>query len=272
MRIGALALAAAIAVGPATARAEEPTPPEVIPAKARALAQQGRAFHDAGDYGNAIISFKEAYVMAPSPGLLFNLAQAYRLQGNCDDATLMYRRYLATGPGVEGKTIAEARLVSSAACAHEAQGLAARDGHRPIVIETSRASGSLFATSPAAVRGQREKTVGIGLAIAGGLGISVAMYFGLRAHDATATVEHGYASGARWQDLAAADARGESSATIAKAFGIGGGVTLAGGVALYLLGVRTERTAAGRIRIAPIAPISVSPARSGAQVSIAWQF
>ena len=36
--------------------------------------------------------------------LLFNLAQAYRLQGNCDDAALMYRRYLATNPGVEQRT------------------------------------------------------------------------------------------------------------------------------------------------------------------------
>lgn len=269
MRIGALALAAALAVAPAIARAEEPPPPEEVPAKARALAQQGRAFHDAGDYGSAIIAFKEAYVMAPSAGLLFNLAQAYRLQGNCDDATRMYRRYLATAPSVEGRTIAEERLASSARCAHEAQRPAARDGHPPIVIETSRESGSLFATSRLAVRGQREQTVGIGLAIAGGLGLSVALYFGLRAHDATATVERGYASGARWQDLAAADARGESSATIAKAFGIGGGVAIAGGVALYLLGVRTERSATGSFRITPVA---VSPTRSGAQVSIAWQF
>ncbi len=275
MRIGVLdtvrwlALGLALVGAPAIGHAEEPTPPDVIPAKARALAQRGRAYHDAGDYGNAIISFKEAYVMAPSPGLLFNLAQAYRLQGNCDDATLMYRRYLATSPSVEGKRIAEARLTSSARCAHDAQRPAERDGHPPIEIETSRESGSLFATSPGAVRGQREKTVGIGLGLAGGLGLSVALYFALRAHDATATVERGYASGARWQDLASADARGESSATIAKAFGIGGGVAIVGGVALYLLGARTERNAVASVRIAPL---SVSRAYGGSQVSIAWQF
>ena len=52
-----------------------------------------RRLHEA-----AVAAFKEAYVLAPSPGLLFNIAQAYRLAGNCDDAAWMYRRFLDTNP------------------------------------------------------------------------------------------------------------------------------------------------------------------------------
>jgi len=114
---------AAFALAPGFAYADEPTRPSVIPQKARLLAERGRALHDAGDYGNAIIAFKEAYVIAPSSGLLFNLAQAYRLQGNCDDAALMYRRYLDTAPSRDGRALAVGHLVTVERCAHD-QGVA----------------------------------------------------------------------------------------------------------------------------------------------------
>ena len=91
-----IAAALAVAAGSARASADDRVPPERIPQKARELAEQGRAYHDAGEYMKAIAAFKEAYVLAPSPGLLFNIAQAYRLAGDCDDAAWMYRRFLDT--------------------------------------------------------------------------------------------------------------------------------------------------------------------------------
>src|SRR5690606_28579845 len=73
--------------------------------------------HDRGDYARAIAAFKEAYVLAPSPGLLFNLAQAYRLRGNCDDAALMYRRYIAAAPrSADERALAEAHLATVVRC------------------------------------------------------------------------------------------------------------------------------------------------------------
>src|SRR5438552_2518618 len=101
---------------PALAHAGEPETPQRIPPKARKLVDHGRALHDKGDYARAIEMFKEAYVLAPSPGLLFNLAQAYRLMGNCDDAALMYHRYLDTQPAPEGKVLAEAHLATVERC------------------------------------------------------------------------------------------------------------------------------------------------------------
>src|SRR5689334_3902403 len=72
--------------------------------------------HKRGEYDRAIVAFKEAYVIAPSPGLLFNIAQAYRLQGNCDDASLMYRRFLGTNPDPAARAVAEQHLATVERC------------------------------------------------------------------------------------------------------------------------------------------------------------
>src|SRR3569623_577048 len=66
----------------------------------------------------AVAAFKEAYVLAPSPGLLFNIAQAYRLAGDCDDAAWMYRRFLDTNPGEASRALAEQHLSSVEKCGH----------------------------------------------------------------------------------------------------------------------------------------------------------
>lgn len=261
MRAASL-IAVAIAMVSTTASAGEPPPPEVIPAKARALADRGRAYHDAGDYGNAIIAFKEAYVMAPSSGLLFNLAQDYRLQGNCDDAALMYRRYLATNPSSEGKAIAEEHLATVERCARKISLGIPQDGGTPVVIETDRDSGSLFATAQPSHRAQLEKDIGLGLTVGGAVALGIGAFYWNRASDAQATVEDGYAHGATWKDLQPIDERGRDSARMAKIFGVGGGVAVATGVTLYLLGRRAER----------MAPIAVAPAKHGATVNVSWQF
>jgi len=262
VRVVSLIAAAALATASSSASAGEPAPPEVIPAKARALADRGRAYHDAGDYGNAIIAFKEAYVMAPSPGLLFNLAQAYRLQGNCDDAALMYRRYLTTAPGSQGRAIAEGHLDAVQRCAHKTSLGIPQDAGSPLVIKTDRASGSLFATAPPPRRARLQKDLGLGLTIGGAIALGVGAFYWNRAADAQAAVEDGYERGAKWKDLEALDTRGRDASRMAKIFGIGGGVAIAGGVTLYLLGRRAER----------IVPIAVAPATRGATVNVSWRF
>lgn len=262
MSIKAAITIATLAVAPIAAYAGEPSPPEIIPDKARKLAERGRAYHDAGDYDHAIAAFKEAYVMAPSPGLLFNLAQAYRLQGNCDDAQMMYHRYLDTGPSPEGRAIAEGHLHSVERCAHK-QGLGIPVDQRIDHMAEASHGGALgVSASTHASRGEMTKDVGLGLAIGGGVAMSVALYYGFKAHDASVSVEDAYAHGAKWKDIQAIDERGQHSATMAKVFGIGGGLAVATGVTMYVLGRRAERAA----------PLAVVPTKHGAEVSYAWNF
>lgn len=262
MKARFLIAAAAFALAPITAYAGEPITPSVIPQKARALAERGREFHDAGDYGNAIASFKEAYVIAPTPGLLFNLAQAYRLQGNCDDAALMYRRYLDTGPSFEARAIAEGHLATVERCVHKRGLNIVADTSPAVVLPPPHTDGTLTGTAPRNDRSNLKKNVGIGLTIGGAVAIGVAAYYALDASSASSEVEDAYAMGAKWKDVRPIHERGEDSATMAKVFGIGGGLAVAGGVTMYVLGKRSER----------LAPIAIVPTKRGAEVSLAWRF
>lgn len=259
MRRGALLAAAALALAPVAARGDDG-----IPAKARSLADRGRAYHDAGDYRDAITAFTQAYVIAPSPALLFNLAQAYRLQGNCDDAALMYRRFLATNPDPEQRALAETHLASVERCMHK---LAL---HIPVETETAhpaapRSAPSSLAATRAALgsprRAQIEKDVGIGLMVGGGVSLAVAGYYAVQASSAADDVAAAYAKGGKWKDIAPTDARGQSAATAAKLFGAGGALGVAGGIVTYLIGKRDEQP-----------PVTVAPTHNGVSVRVRWAF
>ncbi|MDQ3366779.1 MAG: hypothetical protein M3680_15245 [Myxococcota bacterium] len=262
MRRWSLALAVALTTVPAVVYADEP-----IPQKARKLAEHGREMHEKGEYARAIVAFKEAYVMAPSPALLFNLAQAYRLQGNCDDAALMYRRYLAADPSPEARELAGGHLQSVERCvAKRSLDLQSDDsaaylavppppGPEHIIVADRR---EVDAPAPSHLKAN----IGLGVAIGGVAALGVAAYFGMRSYSASQAVEEAYASGAKWNEIEDIAERGERSERAATIFGIGGGLAAVGGVTLFLLGRRDERAT----------PLAVRPSARGAEVSYAWRF
>lgn len=256
-----LIVAATILAAPAAARAEASA--ATIPAKARMLADRGRAFHDAGDYAGAIAAFTQAYVIAPSPALLFNLAQAYRLLGNCDDAALLYRRYLATGPSPEERTLAEAHLAKVEHCADKLA------GHIPIAT----AAASLVVLPPLdvnatpppvpgpSVTARIEKDLGLGLAIGGGVALAAAVAYAVQAHEAASEVSAAFKRHAHGNDVARIDARGQAAAATARVLGIGGALGVGAGVVMYVIGRRTEAAA-----------VTVAPTSHGVEVSRSWIF
>ena len=271
MRAAAFALSSLLAVAlPELAAAGEPSTPEQIPEKARKLAERGRELHGQGDYTRAIVAFKEAYVIAPSAGLLFNLAQAYRLQGNCDDAALMYRRFLATNPTPDARTLAETHLQTVERC------IAKRGLHIPLDDSMAylkvpppedpvlKVVSAPAAPAPAPASHRLQKRVGFGVAAGGGLALGAAGFFAYRAHAAALEVEDRYAHGGRWKDIQPIQERGQQSATYARVFAVGGGLAAVAGVTVFLLGQRAEHAA--------IAPLSVTPSRKGAEVTYAWRF
>jgi tetratricopeptide (TPR) repeat protein len=262
-----------------SASADNALRPEQIPAKARELANRGRVYHDAGDYQAAIAAFKEAYVLAPSPGLLFNIAQAYRLAGDCDEAAWMYRRFLDTNPSGTNKSLAEQHLSVVEKCGS--------GGLRMTVLQPKlipdpknvdpktdkRAKTTKLSppseTDPIATsiddrdhKSRTYKRIGIGLGLGAGAALVGAAVFALDSADASSTVEETYAHGGKWSDVKDVDARGKRSAMLATALGIGGGVALASGVVMYGLGRRYEQAQ----------HVAVVPTTHGAQVSLSWGF
>jgi tetratricopeptide (TPR) repeat protein len=98
----ALALLA-IAAAPALAR--KPAAKDLAAAKAHF--KQGKAYHEAGAYLEAVKEYEKAYALAALPDLLFNIGQAYRMQGDKPKAIAAYERFLAAV--TEGDLADEAR-------------------------------------------------------------------------------------------------------------------------------------------------------------------
>jgi tetratricopeptide (TPR) repeat protein len=249
--------------------------PEKIPAKAKDLAMRGRAYHDAGDYGAAVAAFKEAYVLAPSPGLLFNIAQAYRLAGNCDEAAWMYRRYLDTNPTGTNRDLAEQHLSTVEKCGTGGLRMAVTVPKPATVPDPQGAAmgaslGMAAAGSgeehlqdtPSLDRAHTYKRYGIVVGVAGGAALVGAGIFALQARDASQTVETKYKHGGKWEDVKEDDARGKRDATFAKVLGVSGGVAVLSGAILYGIGRHYESDK----------QIAVMPTKNGAQVSLSWGF
>jgi tetratricopeptide (TPR) repeat protein len=260
----AFAVFAAAAAGSSTVAADAIDPPE----RARVLSDQGRSYHAGGQYDRAIGSFQAAYELAPSPGLLFNLAQAYRLKGDCSRAVSMYKSYLRSQPDRAHRELAEAHLATVEKCVSRRASLEPLIGDH---AETYAASDSPTTTGTAALDapsrpGRTLKRTGLGVAIGGGALVGVGIYFATRAADYGAQVEEMYADGEKWKDIEPIDAKGRRASELATWFAIGGGAVALTGGAMYLIGRRHEA------RAATARTVSLAPAPGGGQVSVAWQW
>jgi tetratricopeptide (TPR) repeat protein len=233
------ALAVALLVGRAAMA-------DAIPEKAKQLAERGRELHERGDYADAIAAFEEAYALAPSAGLLFDLAQAYRLAGQCDDAAWMYRRYLETDPPPDHRTLAEGQLATAAKCGH--------GGLRVLtilpVIEVAaprQTDDGVPATTAIATRlrpGARDKRIAEGFAIAGGV---LLVAGAAAAIDASAVT-------------AAARNTAQLDTDFAFGLGIAGGASLATAAVCYALGWRADHD------------VAITPIAHGGGMAMAWKF
>jgi tetratricopeptide (TPR) repeat protein len=228
-----------------------------VPEKARLLAERGRALHDAGDYAGAIAAYKEAYVLAPRPGLLFNLAQAYRLSGDCDDAAFMYRRFLESNPTEDRRAIAEANLATVSKCGHGGLALVvAQPAPAPMLAVSKHAPAG---PEPAPSTAMRD--VGTYLAVGGAAALVVAGGFAYEAHQASDEVTQAYNNGMTVTNLSQQDASGRRDATIAEvAAGVGGAAAITGAI-LIAVGLHEE---AGHV--------AISPNLHGGEVKLSWTF
>jgi tetratricopeptide (TPR) repeat protein len=94
--------------------AGEPLAAETTAAPAVEMAKlhfkKGEAEYEAGRYAAAIDEYQIAYGLAPAPGLLFNIAKCYRLDGDRERALDYYRRYLSADPEGPGWKEAVAQI------------------------------------------------------------------------------------------------------------------------------------------------------------------
>ena|SRR6266850_2241403 len=72
-------------------------------AKAKALYDEGLRHYNVAEYTQAIDAWKQAYLLSKKPLLLFNIAQAYRLSGDCAQALTFYDSYTRDEPDLHNQ-------------------------------------------------------------------------------------------------------------------------------------------------------------------------
>jgi hypothetical protein len=76
---------------------------------------RGRQLYDLGRYAEAAEAFRAAYAQAPKPAILFAVAQAERLAGDCLRAAAHYRAFLRTEPTEPWRSFARQHLETCSA-------------------------------------------------------------------------------------------------------------------------------------------------------------
>jgi hypothetical protein len=66
--------------------------------------------YDLGEFAKAVEQYKAAYNLKQDPVFLYNIAQAYRLAKNLEQAVFFYRSYLRKLPAASNRAEVEARI------------------------------------------------------------------------------------------------------------------------------------------------------------------
>jgi tetratricopeptide (TPR) repeat protein len=221
--------------------------------RGKALYEEGLRHYNVSEYAEAIKIWKEAYLLAKRPVLLFNIGQAYRLSGDCTQALTFYDSYRREQPKLDNQEeLAQAETVCKTKLAEKP-------------VEPSPPPADVTPPSPPppapaqlthATSGMRKAGVVIGIAgvVTGG----IAVYF---ASDASSTSDSLDQYSGEWEAAQQQQYEdGKRSEKLAWGLGLGGLGAIGVGVALYVLGGASTESSA----------VAVVPTRGGAQVG--WSF
>jgi hypothetical protein len=231
---------------------------------AETLYADGQTAYDRADYAAAIAKWQESYQLSGESGLLFNLAQARRLAGNCAEALATYRRFLAADPAADQQHDLARELTREleAQCGehgekHVEHVERVEYADRPR-IDSKPASGDL-GHDPHDHGDNPGSTLRIAGLMTGGVSlatIATGLYFGHRAQTLANEVTTACSAECDWAVWRAKDAAGRRDATIGHVLDVTGAVGVVGGGILYYLGIRS--------------PVTVVPTSREGGVGIAW--
>ena len=72
--------------------------------------EKGQRAYDVGKYADAIDEYAKVYEIGGNPGMLFNIAQAYRLNKQSGEAVRFYKRFLQRAPNAPNRADVEQKI------------------------------------------------------------------------------------------------------------------------------------------------------------------
>jgi tetratricopeptide (TPR) repeat protein len=145
---------------PVQARDRRPDPEAAAKEKeARDHYTQGMRHFDLGEIDEAVTEFKLAYQISAAPGLLFNIAQAYRTKKDYEQALQFYKNYLRLQPRAHNRADVEARVAEMEKMVEEQARMqkekpvgvippAAHEGEEPEPVAPTPAPAEIVKASP----------------------------------------------------------------------------------------------------------------------------
>jgi tetratricopeptide (TPR) repeat protein len=219
---------------------------------AEELFDQGQTSFTKGDYASAVARWNESYGLSKEPELLFNIAQALRLDGRCEEALATYQRFITIAPGSQQRPLADELVRELTAKCGAANATPRQPRENP--DEDPRRDRDLVEDHDKTHPSGTWKIVGLTIAGAGVVSLATGLYFGHRASSLGEEVTSACQSGCAWAVYGSKDAEGRRAETKQYVFvGIGGAAIIGGGV-IYWLASRTHVSA----------PIVIAPRRDGA--------
>ena len=218
------------------------------PNEAERLYGEGQTAYDAKRYDEAIAKWERSYELSHLPGLVFNLAQAYRLSGSCTKAVDTYHKFIQLDPSSTERATAEGWIKDIEPCTDKPP--------PPKKIEVPLVPPKHDVVVHTTDRGHGKRVAGVVLGIGGLAILATGAYFGLQAQSLADEVKTACAMGCEWATLESKDADGRRAAQLQYILlGVGAAGLVTSGV-VYYLGVRARST-----------PVAIEPHGNGAVVT-----
>ena len=265
-------LLCAVVLCASTVAIAQPAADDAKKADARSLYEEGLKHYNLGEYDAAIDAFKKAYAISSAPGLLFNIAQSYRLKKDYEQASNFYLTYLRLKPDAPNRADVEQRIDEMNKLLEEQKSMEKRPPTGTVTPEggttkephvTVNINDSRKGTEGTSAGGQSMVTAGYATAGAGLALVVTGVVFGQMAKKAQQELNDLNTTGGTWtQEMQDKYDTGKRNNTIAVIAFIAGGAAVATGGTLWIMG--TLRNSASHV--------AVAPTKGGASVAFAWHF
>lgn len=242
-----------------------------------ALEASAKKHYELAEYDAAIADFKEAFRLSDAPGYLFNIAQAYRLAGNCREAATFYKTFLRRVPDAPNAAKVRAQITEMETCAAKQPEPTPTPAPTPTPTPppptATTTPAPVPATPPAPDADEEERPrpqsnrrwmlyTGIGAAGAGAIGLGLGVKFALDGGSKNDELKKACATSCTSAQAKQIISDGNAANRNAVIATVAGGALLAGGVVLVVLSRMGHETPA----------VAIVPTIGGATASYGFSF